>query len=217
MRTCSFPSAQAPVVVVNGASFTSLFPIAPGSYAQVFGALTGTVPNASANLAQLPLPDNLGGVQVQVEGVTARLYAVAANVSGEQDAVAFLVPQATQPGRRTVRVLLTGQAIGQGTLDVLPSSPGIFFGRTAEGLDIGGVLNQSNQYAVQATPARRGEVIQIFLTGQGTGLTAAVPDGNVPPPAPWCELPPNRKFTSPLTRHNCSTAASTVCSPVYGK
>ena len=174
-------SAQGGIVAVNGASYTSLFPLAPGSYAQVFGTLTGNIPNADANLAQLPLPDTLQGVQVQVEGVAARLYAVRANVSGDQDSIAFVVPQTTQPGRRAVRVTLNGQLAGEGSMDVVPSSPGIFFGRSAEGIDIGGVLNQANVFAVQGTPAKRGEVVQIYLTGQGTGLSAAVPEGNVPP------------------------------------
>ncbi|MCW5981866.1 MAG: hypothetical protein KIT09_27525 [Bryobacteraceae bacterium] len=173
--------AQAPLAIVNGATFQSRFPLAPGSYAQIFGELSGAIPDADADLSQLPLPESLGGVQVRVEGVAARLYAVRANVAGEQDVIAFLVPQNTQEGRRPVEVLLNGQTAGQGSIDVIASSPGIFFSRGADGLDLGGVLNQSNQFAVEATPARRGETVQIYLTGQGTNLTAAVEDGNVPP------------------------------------
>jgi uncharacterized protein (TIGR03437 family) len=161
--------AQAPVTVVSGASFQPGFPVAPGSYAQVWGNFAG-FPTASADLSRLPLPASLSDVQVLIEGTAAPLYAVTPLVA------AFLVPQNTAPGRRTIQVRRSGQVAGQGTFHVIGEAPGVFFS-VIDGLHVGGVRNQRGDFAIAATPARRGEVIVIALTGAGTGLTKVVPDG----------------------------------------
>ncbi len=164
--------AQVPVTVVNGASFQPGFPIAPGSYAQVFGNFAG-FPRASADLTG-PLPTSLGGVQVFVQGVAAPLYATSEQV------VAFVVPQAAQVGRREIQVTRDGRVVGQGRFDVFAEAPGIFFG-IVDGLNAGGVRRaRDNAYALSATPAQRGGVITIALTGAGTGLSRSIPDGQAP-------------------------------------
>jgi uncharacterized protein (TIGR03437 family) len=64
-------------------------------------------------------------------------------------------------------------------MDVLDVSPGIFH-VIEDPFKQGGILNETNQYAVQSAPARRNELIQIFATGQGARLSATVPDGATP-------------------------------------
>jgi len=64
-------------------------------------------------------------------------------------------------------------------MDVYPVSPGIFH-VLDDVRKQGGILNQASAYAVQGNPARRGQVIQIFATGQGA-VSATVPEGGVPP------------------------------------
>jgi len=78
-----------------------------------------------------------------------------------------------------VRVVRGSETLAEGTVDVVPVSPGVFF-VVGDQLAQGGVLNQASQYAVQNAPAQRGQVIQIFATGQGA-LEAEVADGDVPP------------------------------------
>lgn len=164
--------AQAPVAVVNGASFQSGLPVAPGSYAQVWGTFAG-VPSQAADLSRLPLPVRLGDAEVLVEGTPAPLYAVSSQ------AIAFLVPQNTAPGRRAIQVRRAGQVLGQGSFHVLAEAPGIFFA-TIDGLHVGGVRNQRGAFALADAPARRGEVITVALTGAGTALNKTVPDGQAP-------------------------------------
>lgn len=168
----AFLPAQVPVTVVSGASFQQNFPVAPGSYAQVWGDFRG-FPTANADLARLPLPRALEGVEVLVEGTAAPLYAVTPQV------VAFLIPQNAQPGRRQIQVRRGGQIVGQGTFHVIGEAPGIFFSPIG-GIHVGGVRNHRNQYATAESPAERGQVITIALTGAGTALTRPIADGQAP-------------------------------------
>ncbi len=163
-------SAQGALSVINGARFEVRYPVSPGAYAQAYGTFTGV---AAATAPGVPLPNTLGGVQVLVNNVAAPLYAVGPN------AVSFLVPRGTETGRRAVRVVRGAETLAEGTVDVVPVSPGVFF-VVGDQLAQGGVLNQASQYAVQNAPAQRGQVIQIFATGQGA-LDAEVADGAVPP------------------------------------
>lgn len=166
----SVAGAQSNLVVVNGARFQQGFPVAPGTYAQAFGQLTGVT---TAVASTVPLPTELSGISVLVGAVRAPLYAVT------PQAVAFVVPFETEPGRVRVRVQRAGADIAAGNVDVFPVSPGIFFDGASRERQ-GGVLNQAGQYAVEGAPARRGQVIQIFATGQGA-VTPAVTNGAVPP------------------------------------
>lgn len=162
--------AQNRIVVVNGARFEQGFPLAPGVYAQAFGDFVGV---STATASTVPLPTELGGISVLVGTTRAPLYAVTSQ------AVAFVVPFSVEPGRVRVRVQRAGADIGAGDVDIFQVSPGIFFDG-ASPVRQGGVLNQAGQYAVDGAPARRGQVIQIFATGQGS-VNPTVPDGAVPP------------------------------------
>lgn len=162
-------SAQSEIAIYNGASYLLRFPIAPGSFAKISGNFAGVT---TASATTLPLPRELSGVQVLVNNVAAPLYAVRA------DEITFQVPRATAAGRTTVRVTRGGAAIATGPVDILAAAPGIFYDladRNAQG----GVLTQAGAYAIQAAPATRGQVIQIFGTGEGP-LSTNVDDGAVP-------------------------------------
>jgi uncharacterized protein (TIGR03437 family) len=107
-----------------------------------------------------------------VNDVAAPLYAVS------PDAVSFVVPRNTASGRAAIRVARGAETLAAGTADVVPVSPGIFF-VVGDPVAQGGILNQESVYAIQSAPARRGQVIQIFATGQGA-VDADVADGAVP-------------------------------------
>jgi len=81
--------------------------------------------------------------------------------------------------RGAAAAVRAGADLASGTMDVVPVSPGLFF-VLGDPLAQGGVLNQENQYAIEATPAQRGRAIQIFGTGQGP-VDVTTPDGDVPP------------------------------------
>jgi len=162
--------AQGSLEVVNGARFELKYPVSPGTYAQAYGLY----PGVTARFAQaVPLPKELDGVQVLVNGVAAPLYAVG------PDVMSFVVPNDVSEGRAFVRVTRAGVDLATGTMNVLPVSPGLFF-VLGDPLAQGGVLNHDNQYAIEATPAQRGRAIQIFGTGQGP-VDVSIPDGDVPP------------------------------------
>ena len=155
--------------VINGARFEVRYPVAPGAYAQAYGAYAGVT---AATAPAIPLPTELGGVRVLVNDAPAPLYAVSSTV------VSFVVPRGAAVGRATVHVVRGADTLATGTADIVPVSPGIFF-VVGDPLAQGGILNQDSAYAIQAAPARRGQVIQIFATGQGE-VDNEVADGAVP-------------------------------------
>ncbi|MDX2149256.1 MAG: hypothetical protein SFV54_00865 [Bryobacteraceae bacterium] len=166
-------SAQS-ISVINGARFEVRYPVSPGAYAQAYGTFAGLpAPANTVYATTIPLPTTLEGVQVLVNDVAAPLWAV------NSESVSFVVPRATANGRVNVRITRGGANIGTGTADVVTVSPGIFFVLGDE-LAQGGVRNEAFEASVQATPARRGEVIAIFGTGQGP-VDTNVPDGANPP------------------------------------
>ncbi len=166
--------AHAQLRVVNGATSAGLFPVCPGAYAQVYptSGTFGPVPNTV--FESLPLPTQLRGMQVVIDGRPAPLYAVGSSFA------AFVVPLETPVGRQIIEVRIAGSTAASGFVNVFPVSPGIFH-VYEDPYKQGGILNQQGQYAVQGAPARRGEVIQVFATGQGADLDGSVPNGAVPP------------------------------------
>ena len=165
-------NAQVSLTTVNGARIETAFPVSPGSYAQAYGNLAGVPTQTSGSV---PLPTELGGIQVLIgeANTPAPLYDVRSTV------VSFVVPFTVAPGPQRIRVVRAGTDVASGTMNVFPVSPGIFV-NLADAKRQGGILNQSGIYAVQGSPARRGEVIQIFATGQGA-VSVNVPAGGVPP------------------------------------
>lgn len=167
---CVAGFAAQPFQTINGARFESRFPVAPGAYAQTYGNFAGV---AQTFAQSVPLPTELAGVRMTVDGLPAPLYAVSAA------AISFVVPLQTRTGRVQARITRDGAELASFGMDVLDVSPGIFH-VIEDPFKQGGILNENNQYAVQSTPARRNQVIQIFATGQGAALSAAVADGAVP-------------------------------------
>lgn len=141
---------------VNAASYTAGMPVAPGSIASVFGSYTGSQAVAATTY---PLPRKLGETEVFVAGAAVPLY----YASSRQ--INYQVPNGLAPGQSLVDVRVGGQSVSRGVLTVVPSAPGIFV-----------AANTDFRVNSAALPARRGEVLHIFGTGQGT-VTPAVADG----------------------------------------
>jgi uncharacterized protein (TIGR03437 family) len=158
--------------IASAASFGS--PVSPGGLAVVFGDFPGVSPTSAASL---PLPTQLAGVQVKVNGVPAPLLGV---WPGQ---INFQIPGGTAAGTAQIAISVSDQQVATGTVPVVSSSPGIFL---ADFFDVnrpGAVLTSGNQLTSTTVRAARNDVIQIFATGAGP-LTQTVADGTPAPLSP---------------------------------
>lgn len=164
--------------VVNGASFATGM-ISPGALASIFGTnFLATTASATA----FPLPTNLSGVQVSVNGQLAPiLYAGPTQVN-------FQVPWETQTGSATIVLSRNGiSSNAPGTVSsnavtvpVLAAAPGLFL--EASGAAV--VQNQDYSLNQPSNPAAAGSTVTAYFTGTGP-ISGSVQDGAatpIPPP-----------------------------------
>ncbi|HEX4593252.1 MAG TPA: SBBP repeat-containing protein [Bryobacteraceae bacterium] len=150
--------------VVNAASFATQ--ISPGALATVFGS-NFALRNAGA---KAPLPTNLGGVSVSVNGQPAPLLFVA------PAQVNFQVPWETALGSATVTVSVNGGVSNSVTVQVVGAAPGLFT------LSSGHAVVQNSDYTLNdsSNPAKVGSTIIAYLSGSGP-VSPAVSDGVATP------------------------------------
>ncbi len=174
-KTAPRPRAVGDPVVVNAASF--LPGVCPGSIATIFGQNLTDV-NGVVSAASTPLPLELGGVSVFVNGVQAPLYAVA-YVNGE-DQINFQVPFETDtgPGAAQVDVTSFGATTASLAVDSFTEDPGIF---TYNGYAV--AVHVDGSLITPTDPAAAGETIVLYTTGLGP-VTIDVPDGYPAPSNP---------------------------------
>jgi len=144
------------IAVMNAAGPRQGTAVSPGSLVSAFGDFSGT---ASADAAGLPLPVDLGGVEVLVDNVAAQLLAT------RPSQINFLVPPVSPTGRATVLVVHSDATLASGTFDIAAAAPGIFSVDPADPARPGDILNQDNTLNTQDTPAAPGQIIQIYGTG----------------------------------------------------
>ena len=145
--------------LANAASYAGGV-LVPGSIAAVFG----TNLNASSGVvvAQgVPLPPELAGVSVLVNGSAAPIFAIA---YGNQ--VNFQVPwEVAGQASASVQIVNAGVAGPVVWMPVAPAQPGIFAGTGG----FAAILHASNYQLVDsAHPAVPGEVLLVYATGLGT-------------------------------------------------
>ena len=154
-----------PYGAVNTASFAPAAPVAPGQYMDLYGsALAAATVTSSA-----PFSTSLGGVQVLVNELPAPIYIVSAGL------IKILIPQATPTGAATVVAVVNGTRSNAIPIIIARSAPGVF-SATQNGIGPGAILRQTGSVMTVVNPARRGETIQVFLTGLGA-VTPAPADG----------------------------------------
>jgi uncharacterized protein (TIGR03437 family) len=169
--SCASLSAQ--ITIVNNASFRGDQPVAPGSWVAAFGVFTGAT---TATATVFPLGTTLGGARVTIGGIDAPLFDVRATQ------ITFLLPNAVEPGLRPVQVTIGSNTI-TGSVRVISAAPGIFT-KDTQSPPRGAIRNQDGLTEnTSGTPAKRGEVVSIYGTGQGP-LSRAVVDGAVPGATP---------------------------------
>lgn len=146
----------ADTVAVNAASFTPGAPVAPGSIASLFGKFSGSQTGAAT---AYPLPRKLGDTEVLLAGKAVPLFYAS---SGQ---VNLQVPAGQAAGQALAEVRVGGQVVARAPVTVIPNAPGIF-----------AVANQDGRANAATVPARPGEVLHIYATGQGA-VIPAVDDG----------------------------------------
>ena len=158
IRKLSFPGppAIAPGGIVNGASFAAApAAVAGGSIVAVFGTnLAGGI----AIAADVVWPMQLSGVSFEVNGAAVPLYSVSPGQLTAQLPYDLAVGQASAVVRTAAGV---STAV---SFNVARSAPGIFQlggGRAA-------ALNQDGTINSVDAPESRGNVVVVFLTGQGS-------------------------------------------------
>ncbi|MDQ6676094.1 MAG: SBBP repeat-containing protein [Acidobacteriota bacterium] len=153
--------------VVNGASFGS-GPVAPGSVISIFG--TNFIASA-VGAPSVPLPTNLGGVSVLVNGVPVPLFYVGPTQINAQ------VPSGTVPGSATLQVNAPNGTTSQVTFPVGLTAPYLVAagGRAVITDAAGGLITPSN-------PAKVGSIVVAYFTGIGP-VNAPVTDGAGSPAA----------------------------------
>jgi uncharacterized protein (TIGR03437 family) len=142
--------------VVNGASFLAGQPVAPGSIASVFGKFTASETGAAQ---AYPLPRKIGQTEVFVDGKAVPLYYASAGQ------INFQIPSGTAVGQSPVEIRVNGQTVVRTSVSVILNAPGVF---VAANLD--GTVNSTSN------PARRGDAVTLYGTGQGS-VSPAVDDG----------------------------------------
>jgi len=166
-----------PLGVVNGASFAPpTFPIAAGTIVTLFG--TGMAPDGtSTSAAVTPLPTNLDGIVVTINGVPAPLFFVSPAQINAQ------VPFSTAGSSAVIVVANNGVASNTVNVPLAPTSPGVF-SFDLNGLGRGIIVDSLTFEPISVdNPASGGQFVSIFLTGLGE-LNPPVADGF---PAPGVE------------------------------
>ena len=166
--------AQGTVTVITAATpLGGIFPVAPGSIAAAYGTFNGAA--AFEVAGSTPLPTTLGNAQVFVNNVAAPLFFVS------RLQINFQVPLATPIGigPLNVRVVVNGADVATGKLNVLRTAPGIFTLDALAAAKPGAVVNSNGTVNGPSNPARRGDFVLIFGTGQGP-VDIALTDGTPP-------------------------------------
>ncbi len=166
---------------VNGANLMPNRSLAPGVLATVFATAGGSFGTGTAAYTDLPnpipWPKTLGDVQVLFNGSPAPLIYVGPTQ------INFMVPiNASTSSNAEVQVLKvsTGQLMAvSGVIAMNSVSPGIFETTGSGPTRQAAVLNQNNSVNSATNPAKRGETISIYATGQGS-VPGAPADGDIP-------------------------------------
>jgi uncharacterized protein (TIGR03437 family) len=164
--------------VVDAASFASGAGISPGSIASLFGVRLSDVSGIAA-AGGFPLPLQLQGTSVTVNGISAPLLAVA-NIFGYEQ-INFQVPfETAAPGQARIVVSSSGRDSMPIEVPVLPAKPAVF---AIPGIGSAIVHGSTGALVTTTNPARLGEAVVIYCTGLGP-VTPPVPTGSAAPAAP---------------------------------
>lgn len=139
--------------IVSAASFAPGL-AAPGSLFSIFGdGLASGVTGAGG----FPLPTQLGGTSVSVDGKTIPVYYVSPSQINAQ------MPVETQPGSAQIVVTIGGRSSAPVTFTVPNAGPGVFTYGQSRAI----AVNQDGSVNGPFAPTRSGDTIVVYLTGAG--------------------------------------------------
>ena len=170
------PRQSGDTVIVNAASYEE--GISPGGLATIFGDNLTTVTGILYAYAN-PLPDELAGVQVFINGIPAPIYGIA--YAGGQDQISIQVPYAAPTGHNAaeIQVVYQGTTVADFFTDSFTEDPGIFtYGDNL-------AIAEASDYSLIGTdnPAIPGEPLVLYVTGLGP-LDQDLVDGYGSPTTP---------------------------------
>jgi uncharacterized protein (TIGR03437 family) len=116
-----------------------------------------------------PLPTLLAGVSVQFGNSLAPIYNVS-NMNGMETAT-FQVPCDAAVGNNQITVR-AGSSSANTTVPVNAISPGVFQFQDTDGQRRAVILRPDGSFASVGNPARRGEIVRMYVTGIGPGQPA---------------------------------------------
>lgn len=148
--------------IVNGANFR--FGLTPGGLVSIFGTAMSEDVVGSAVATSVPLPTDLVGTKVRINGREAPLFSVS-NTNG-QGQINLQVPFETPVGRATVEVDNNGSVTTVSDVAVHAIQPAIFEVDLL-GKRYAAALHSDFRLVAPNDPARPGEVILMFLTSLG--------------------------------------------------
>ncbi len=168
--------AQTPVIftngVVNAATYSAFFGVAPGSAASILGT---NLSASTASASSLPLATSLAGTSVTVNGINAPLF----YVSPTQ--INFQVPWELTASTNQLVVTTASGSSAPYTLSTPQIMPGIV---TASGAGATvQILHSDYSLVTNSSPALGGETVMVLATGLGP-VTPTVADGAAAPSSP---------------------------------
>lgn len=172
-------NASAQMTAVNGASFDSTQPMAPGSFATVFGQNLCSQTAAGDWIAPGQLPTSLGSCSVAVNGMPAMLQYVS------HGQINFVVPQNLGPGMGTVNVNNGSQTLS-GSMMVGQAGPGVF-AMNGMGMGQGAMLHGTLWSAGPFSTTTNSQMtpVAMFVTGLDLSAKPMVSIGGVPADVTW--------------------------------
>ena len=165
--------------VVNGASFDSAQPIAPGSFATIFGQNLCPQTMAGDWVAPGQLPMTLGGCSVAVNGASAMMQYVS---PGQ---INFIMPTSAGSGQATVMVNNGSQTM-TGNVMAGTAGPGMF-ATNGMGMGEGAMLNGTMWQMGPFSTTTNGQptYVAMYVTGLDPSTTPTVTIGGMPVDVMW--------------------------------
>jgi len=154
--------------------------VAPGQIVAIFGRRLGPEQLAGGQVSGGFVTTETGGVRVLVDGQPApMLYASAGQL-------AAIIPYGfSADGARSLQVEVDGVLSEPRDIQLVDANPGIFT-LDSSGQGPGAILNQDGSLNTAANPARAGEVIVLWATGEGQtnppGVDGLIANGALPQP-----------------------------------
>jgi uncharacterized protein (TIGR03437 family) len=169
-----------PMGIVNAASFAPFeAQVAPGELLLLTGSDLAT---QTVTASILPLQTTLSGVQVTIDGTAIPVYSISPT------AITAIVPYTAKSDGSLVTIMVNNNGTSSNPVQMYTgmTSPGVFT-LASSGIGDGAVLHSNNTVVNSKSPAQRGEIVSIYLSGAGTaGGSAAA--GAAAPASPLAML-----------------------------